>query len=512
MSIISNYINRKINEYIIKEISDTDPSAVIVSDEEYKKLENRVWYNATSGADLEQFYKTTTPRSGVFASKNFYNKVNGKMPRVHVPVAKLLTNTIVNLIFSEKPGISVDTGNKKTSVVFTEDINDTLDENGGEQFLKDAAGMVSYSGGVAIKFILDPNFSDKVIFQPYPAESFIIKKKYGRLQEIVFKDFYDDDYQLLSHYGIGYIHYELIHKGDPAKLEELPDTADLRDVEFFYNDGTPVKCCMAAYMDNTTGTSDYAGCVDNFALLDELKSTMLYIERSTKPKKGIPSGLCEVDTETGKAVLPDSWDIDSTLLEVQDPEQKIKNMNELTYASPNLDSCKQLYKDTLKEICICSGLSPNTMGIEDTSGANASAEALNIREHSSLRKRATLILCYTKFLKELCSLILSYNNALANDSRIVFNNVYRDYDYSIDFSEYNNPSFDNMVEVLSNALEAGLISKEYALHELYDNSLTENQIEEMKLQIANEKSGNIIKPEEESEEDTEENDKKEEEQ
>lgn len=512
MSIISNYVNRKISEYLSSDKSlEIDPSAIIINDKQYDELENRAWYYAKNGSELESFYKQNTPRTNAFASKNFYNKVQGKMPRVHVPMAKLLSDTIVNLVFSEKPEIAVDTGNQKVSKVMTDELDSIIEENGGEQLLKDIAGMVSYSGACAIKPIIDKDFSDNVILQAYPKESFDIKKKYGRLYEIIFKDCYDDGYILLSHYGYGYIHYELIHNGDPAGLNELEETKDLNDISFVYSDGSLVKKCLAIYMDNSSGRSDYSGCIDLFALLDELKSTMLYIERSTKPKKGIPSGLCEIDTETGKTIVPDSWDIDSTLLEVEDPEGKVKNMNEVIYNGPDLSSCKELYMDTIKEICICSGLSPNTMGIEDTSGANASAEALNIREHSSLRKRATLILCYTKMLKELGTLSLELNNMQYSNNACRIDKSYESYDYSIDFSEYSNPSFDNMVEVLSKALDAGLISKEYALQELYADSLTEKQIEEMKLQIANEKTENTIKPEENTE-DTEENDKKEEEQ
>ena len=178
-------------------------------------------------------------------------------------------------------------------------------------------------------------------------------------------------------------------------------------------------------------------------MIDELKSTMLYIERSTKPKLGIPSGLCEIDIDTGKTVMPDSWDIDSTLLEVEDPEDKVKNMNTVSYTSPDMSQLLSLYNSTLKEILNTVGLSPNTLGIEDTSGANASSLALNIREHASLRKRATLILCYTKAFQELAKLILMYNGAIISNDRCIVEDV-SNYEYTVDFSEYNNPTFDSI--------------------------------------------------------------------
>lgn len=480
MSLFGNYLNKKIRQVLTQDLSDNiDPSAVILRDEQYAQLENRVWYTANNAVELETFYKQNIPNDNMIgSSRRFYNKVQGKMPRVHVPLATAITNTTVNLVFNEKPDINVDTGNKKVSAALSEMINDTIDENGGEQFMKDFAAMVSYSGCAAIKFIIDPEFSDNVIFQPYPAEDIIVKKKYGRISEIVFKDYYDDDYTLFSHYGYGYIHYELKHKDTVVNLHEIPETQDIHDITFTYKDGSPVKCLMAVYMDNTSGHSDYAGIIDQLIMIDELKSTMLYIERSTKPKLGIPSGLCEIDIDTGKTIMPDSWDIDSTLLEVEDPEDKVKNMNTVSYTSPDMSQLLSLYNSTLKEILNTVGLSPNTLGIEDTSGANASSLALNIREHASLRKRATLILCYTKAFQELAKLILMYNGAIISNDRCIVEDV-SNYEYTVDFSEYDNPTFDSRVDTLSKALSAGLISQREAIHELYDNTMSNNDQEAM---------------------------------
>ena len=476
MSLLGNYVNKKISDYITKEFEiDVNPSAVIIRDEKYHELENRIWYSALDADEVEYFYKTNIPTGGIHQSNRFYNKVRGKMPRVHNATGSIITNAITSLVFSEKPDITVDSGNEKVNEELTQVIDDVVEENGGIRFFTDLANKVSYSGKAAIKFIIDKDVSDNVIFQVYPKEDFKVEKKYGRVTEIIFQDYYDN-YTLLSHYGLGYIKYELHKDGKPAKMEELPEVAGLKDMVFLDKSGKPIKELLGVYIENLNDRSDYDGVIDKFIMLDEITSTMLYVQRSTKPKRGIPSGLCEIDTDSGKTIVPDSWDIDSTLLQVEDPEKKIQNMNELSFVSPDLASYRDLYTQTLKDVLNCVGLSPSTVG-ENDGGSNSSSLALNIREKASLRKRAALILIYTKALQDMAKLILQFNTANITESSVVFEDI--DFDYAIDFSEYASPSFDDMVKTLAAALQAGLISQREAIKELYGDDMSEEDQEAM---------------------------------
>ena len=229
-------------------------------------------------------------------------------------------------------------------------------------------------------------------------------------------------------------------------------------------------------------SSDYAGCLDMFQALDEIKSTILYIERAVKPKRGVPSNLCEIDRSTGKAILPNSWDVEEVLLEVEDPEQKIKNMSDVVFNNPDVSSYETAYDNILKDICAVVGLSPNTLGDTADAGANASGESINVRERASLRKRASLITRYDRAFRELIELILTYNKAeIYNDKLYV--DDFSEYDYFVDFSEYASVSFESMINTMKTALEAGLVSQEYALKELYEDDIGEEGVAEMLAQI-----------------------------
>lgn len=490
MGFINNFINKRINEYINKELETAvDPSAVIIKDETFDELENRIWYEAKSASELETFYKTNFKVGSIAAdTRLFYRKVKGKSPRVHVPVSKTITETVVNLVFSESPVLTVETKNQKKNKELNKEIQETLVENNSEDLFKQVAAMVSYSGACGVKLTLDSEISDRVIAQAYPKEDIIVERRYGRVVCIKFKDYFNDGYVLYTVDKPGIRSFELFQNGKPAKLSELEETKNLHEWYLVNAKGEAMNSLMSVYVENINGKSDYDGCIDLFHLLDEIKSAMTHIQRSLKPKRGIPSSLCEIDRESGKAVIPDDWDREETIIEVQDPESQIKSLNEMSFASPDFSSYQELYDRTFKDILNKVSLSESTLGNND-GGSDASSLALNIREKSSLRKRASLILKYDRALRELTRLILVLNNAKLSNNTLISDD-FKDYDYFVSFSEYNSPSFDQIVESLAKALDAGLISQREAIRELYKGDMSEEEQEEMIAEINKTKAEN----------------------
>lgn len=476
-NILSNYINKKIGEYINNEIMDVDSRAIIVRDETFYQMQNYAWYFAKNGNELEKFFKENFPSTGVYNNHSFYRSVKGKMPRVHLPVARLITDTITNLIFSEMPSLTVDTGNKKRSEEINKLIDDILNENGKAHLFHTISRDLSYSGACAIKPVIDNDFSDKVILQVYPKESLEIIRKYDRITEIVFKDFYKDNYCLKSHYGKGHIWFELFKNDRKVKLTDLEETSELHDWYFVDSSNKPINKLMAVYITNNDDErSDYDGIYDLLEEIDEIKSTQLFIQRTLKPRRNIPSSLCQLDRATGKAITPDSWDVEDNVVEVEDPENVIRNINEIQFTAPALTVYDDAIKNILKDILNILSLSPSTIG-ENDGGSNSSSLALNVREKSSLRKRAALITRYDSAFKELLNVILLYQLAQWKKDTAVVQDL--DYDYFVDFSEYASPSFDDMVKTLTAALDAGLISQKEAIRELYKDDMSEEKQDEM---------------------------------
>ena len=81
--------------------------------------------------------------------------------------------------------------------------------------------------------------------------------------------------------------------------------------------------------------------------------------------------------------------------------------------------------------------------------------------------------------------LLMANTALAQTETIDIENMF-DYNVLVSFAEYESPSFDAVVESLAAAKEAGLIDLNTALHRLWDNEYSEEEIEIMKVNIENE--------------------------
>lgn len=496
MSLINNFFNKKISEYINREINiNIDPGSIVIKDEKFKELENRIWYDSSSANEIETFYKTNYPSGGLINGNEFYRKVRGKTPRIHVPVARIITDTTVNLVFSEMPKLTVETGNKKTNQILNDEISKTLNENESEDLFKKIGTMVSYSGACGIKLTIDKEFSDYIIAQPYPKEDLEICKKYGRVSKIKFIDYLDDGYILKTIDEPGHRYFELYNKdGKLTELSRLEETSELHDWYLLDNDGKIINTMMSVYIENINGKSDYDGCIDLFQLMDEIKSSMNHIERSLKPKRSIPSSLCEIDRESGKKVIPDDWDREDTIVEVEDPESQIKNINEMSFNSPDLNSYQALYDRTFKDILNTVSLSESTLGNND-GGSDSSSLALNIREKSSLRKRATLITKYDKAFRQLTKLILLLNHATLLEDKMITEDFSK-YDYFVDFSEYNSPSFDQMVEVLNKALSSGLISRREAIKELYEGEMSKEEQEKMLSEINEEKGKNNVITEE----------------
>jgi hypothetical protein len=99
---------------------------------------------------------------------------------------------MVNLIFAKEPQIDVDTGNKKTDAKLQQSLDLAWQDNRKMDLLRKAAEAESYSGAVGIKVTMDSDESDYPILQLYPKEDLEIRKKYDRVEEICFKDYYPD--------------------------------------------------------------------------------------------------------------------------------------------------------------------------------------------------------------------------------------------------------------------------------------------------------------------------------
>lgn len=494
MGFINNYIDKRIEAYILNADHQIDLSQRSFSDDEYDLIQNRIWFSANKDI-LLRFYKASAPINRLYPIQDFYRLTPGNIPIVHYPLADMITKTMVNLIFSEKPTITI---SKENSNNINEDItkivNDIYDDNDFEPLLQKAAELESYSGAVAFKPVLDPEFSEYPILIPYPKEDIELVKKYNRINAIIFKDYYakdKDKFILYTECGRGYIDYRLMKVKDGGSkptlvsLDTLEETSGLKRLDFKTPDGQPVKMMMAVYKENkTSAKSDYNGIIDDFQALDEVYSNMMNFIRKSKVHVYIPENMCEKD-EKGNTIKPRDYYSDYTILYDSNPEgtnQEAKR--DVIDIQNTIKGYIDTFNEILKHAVLTTGLSTASIGY-DISGANASGEALSIREKVSMRTRSEKIHRWDEALKELTKLVLALHSNRVVNEYVIIDDTSK-YDVLVAFAEYEKPTFDGIVQSLSVAREANLIDLDTSLEMLWGDEKTPEEIQLMKLNIQEE--------------------------
>lgn len=499
MGLIQNYVDKRVANYFENIDMKIDVTGKIYNDELYELQENRIWYKANKDT-LLRFYKTTRRTNQLYPIQDFYRLVPGNIPIEHYPLADMITKTMVNLVFSEKPTITIETGNQKTDKKLNEIIEEIYNDNKLASMLQQAAELESYSGAVAFKPILDTAFSEYPILMAYPKEEVEVVKKYGRIQAILFKDYYrknSDKYVLYTECGIGYIDYKLykLNKNgqesrDKVSLSELEETKDLKRIEFITSNGQRFNQVMAVYKENkTNATSDYSGIIDDFHALDEIYSNMVNYIRKSKVHVYMPENMCKKNNK-GETIVPQDYHSDYTILYDSNPaDTKQEAKRDVIDIQNSIGGYITAFNEVLKHAVLNTGLSLSSIGY-DISGANSSGEALSIREKVSMRTRSEKVHRWDEALQTLTKLVLSLYHNSAVGNTIVVEDMF-DNKVLVSFAEYESPTFDSIVETLRETLEAGLIDTHTAVYRLWGEEYTEEELDIMIENIKLEKSNQL---------------------
>lgn len=499
MGFIQNYVDKRVANFFENIDMKIDVTGKIYNDEAYELQENRIWYKANKDT-LLRFYKTTRRTNQLYPIQDFYRLAPGNIPIEHYPLSDMITKTMVNLVFSEKPEITISTGNQKTDNALNKIIEDIYEDNELSVLLQKSAELESYSGAVAFKPILDTEFSEYPILMAYPKEEIDVIRKYDRVQAILFKDYYqkaNDKYVLYTECGIGYIDYRLyrLNKNgresrDMVSLSTLPETKDLKRIEFYYGDGSKVKQLMAVYKENkTNATSDYSGIIDDFHALDEIYSNMVNYIRKSKVQVYLPENMCKKDSK-GNTIVPSDYHSDYTILYDSNPEGlKQEAKRDVIDIMNTVNGYRDAFNEVLKHAVLNTGLSLASIGY-DISGANSSGEALSIREKVSMRTRSEKIHRWDVALQQLTKLVLALYHHKVSSGNIYIENMF-DYEVQVSFAEYESPTFDAVVESLSAAKEAGLIDTETALKKLWKDEFSDEELDIMIKNIELERSNQL---------------------
>lgn len=416
---------------------------------------NKIWYRGES-YELSQLYKQlddnqygfwgSVPTAGI------------EIRKIHTGLPKIMVNLLSSVVADDMQDVQ-----------FTSEADNTLwqdiaQENVFDTLVKSAINKTLYTGDGAFKISIDTDISQLPIIEFFEADRIKLKRKRGRVVEIIFKTAYSKDantYILYEHYGKGYIRYELKNSFDKeVELDTLEQTAGLNNIEW---DGDFMLAEYVSFYSSDKfegrGQSVFDAKRDNFDALDETWSQWIDALRAGRTKTYIPENLIPRNPNTGELLKPNAFD--NRFIKLA-PSMSENNDGKVSTESAIIqhDSYLATYITAL-DLCLQGLISPSTLGIDTKKLDNA--EAQREKEKATLYTRQTIV---SELQRVLPALIQDIFYAYQTLNKLPLNDVECD----VTFGEYANPSFESQVETVGKAKAQGIMSIEASIDELYGDS------------------------------------------
>jgi len=428
----------------------------------YSYTEAELWYIGDEVL-LSDFYKNNAGYgTGTIDPKYayFYKNADNQIRIIHSGLPKLISHTMARVLMSG--GLEFKVYQKEKELEADSELLEAIfKDNKVRDLMKRSVVAKSWGGKVAWKLSVKSDLSNYPIIEKYDAEEFECVYERERLQAIIFKTIYKldkEEYILHEEYGLGYIHYSLfIKRGDkyePVDLGYLPMTENLADMSFNQ------KIILAGVFQ---GKSDYDGLISEFDALDEAWSQFFDEIRMARTNTYIPEVL----------VGNRKFDPFRTRYQVTEMDNRENGQNTITHVQPDIRS--EEYSKTIKvlvsNILTSVGLSPFSLGIDDSVGANASGDSLEKREEATLRTRKEMAEEWQEFLQEMCDKLLYcyYRFVSGKTNYSLKGETY------VTFGDYMTPSKEAIADFNIKLVEANIIDTEKALDDIYGDELSEEE-------------------------------------
>lgn len=395
---------------------------------------HRLWYRGKA-SELNQFYKQMD--DSTFRFWGAVPTAGLEIRKIHSGIPKIIVDMLANIVTRDLNDIDLEKVELKDVWAAVERENDLVSLY--DQAIKDALVI----GDGAFKVSLDPSISDYPILEWYPGDRVEIKRERGRIKEVIFLDTYRHkgaDYTLRQICGFGYVDYKLLKGDKEVELGAIEETAKLQPVAFDKSFMMAVPFMISASERwRGRGASIFESKTDNFDALDEAWSQWVHALRSSRPAKYIPDTLIPRDERNGALLKPNAFD--NQFVEIA-ADMSEGAQNRITVEQPDFPS--ESYEATLVtalDFALQGLVSPSTLGIDVKKLDNA--EAQREKEKATLYTRNNIIEAFGPVLKKLVDTVFkAYRTALQLPVE--------DIDVDVTFGEYANPSFEAVVETLSN--------------------------------------------------------------
>lgn len=449
--------------------------------------EGKVWYGG-DGNELLNFYRDQAVfdnmKEPIYNAnrRNYFYAISKKecnIKRVHSGVPRAIIDTIDNIV-----GIPKITIEGKGIETLTSDFYDVL--------FKQEQPLTLAEGWGALKIIVpsDRKFIHPIV-QFYEAENVEIVTQYGQPIAIIFKEFYEYDkktYVLLETRGFdkegnAQITYELFRlKGEnsvePCELSEVPSLANLQDVTLTgYHKLLAVPCVFFHdYNNPNCGLPIFNGKIDLFDDLDQCLSQRSQTDRVSTPVEYYPDDLLE-RSPNGGVIMPSVYNR-QFVAKPSIPSGDGTMDGQIQTTQPRLDFAQ--YSDEAKAILdqiLIGILSPASLGFNIAKDSTDMSQ--REKEKVTIMTRNSIVHTQTEIIRKCVGIMMDFDVYMRTGR--MPKDV--DYDISVKFNDFANPSFESMSKVLLPLWTNGAISTRMYVDKLYGDSLSdeekEKEIEEL---------------------------------
>ena len=474
-----------------------------INDDEAIQVEKihsyKVWYLG-DGDELLNYY--TNQQTYGWTSNPIYNRnkrnyfwglssTECDIKRIHVDLARSIVDNMSAIV--GKPQIQCNDHRLKKIL----EVN-----NFSFRLTQEVRPETLVQGDGCWKINFNKLISDVPLFEYYEYEDWNPIVKSGITVGALFKSYYRDrknnNYVLIESRSlcnegclIEYNLYKLEKNNELNKVdfECIPELASLKNEPKLL---IPIKKLFAIpnkyYYDplrKDRGRSIYEGKLDLFDFLDEVESQASQTNRVSTPVEYYDTSILE-RTRDGLPILPNKYNRQFIMKNGSMDGNGATKGDGIMTTQPELNFDKyQILIEAIRNTILIGYMSPASMGTDIAKKDNA--EAQREKEKQTLFTRDNIIDCESKTNIELCKQALLMQDYI--DTGMI-NDI--EYEVSIDYGEWANPSFESLLETLGPAWSNGQISTDSYTKLLWAGRKTEEErLKEMEELEKNKQADNL---------------------
>ena len=418
-------------------------------------LRNRVWYRGDA-CELDQLFKQLgddpVSRARFWAAA----PESENLRKAHSGLPAVMVDTLAGIVRADLEQLHFDDADAARRW------RTIADDNDFAALVARAVSECLVTGDGAFRVSLDPAAAPGPILDFAGADRVEYVRRHGRLMEIDFLTRVGQRGRLLrERYAPGSVRYELTDGDDkPLPLEAEPELEPLQDVCFDAGVflAVPLQFWPSARWPGR-GASLFDKKTDAFDAHDEIISQWMDAVRAGRVQRYIPESLIPRDPATGALQVPGRFGASFVRIASSDREAADDRIETV---QPQIDCAafESAYAATLDQ-CLLGIMSPATLGID--LGRMASAEAQREKKDVTGFTRGAITAALEKALPLLAQAALQAEDLLAGRAP-------GSYPARAGFGEYAAPAFDERVQTVAAAAQAGIMSVEAQVDELWGDS------------------------------------------